>query len=61
MQKPPKSIHKLTTRVPSRSSYEFTRTMQAYKSNVAIGTTLVLSTESDIFKYLKGMNAEVKK
>jgi membrane protease subunit HflC len=35
--------------------------MQAYKSNVAIGTTLVLSTESDIFKYLKGMNAEVKK
>lgn len=35
--------------------YEFTRTMQAYKSIVADNTTLVLSTESDLFKFLKGM------
>lgn len=41
--------------------YEFTRTMQAYKIIIATGTTLVLSNESDIFKFLKGMNAEVKK
>ncbi|MBC8210815.1 MAG: protease modulator HflC [Gammaproteobacteria bacterium] len=40
--------------------YEFTRTMQAYKTIIATGTTLVLSTDSDIFKFLKGMNAEDK-
>lgn len=36
--------------------YEFTRTMQAYKSMIAENTTLVLSTDSDLFKFLKGMN-----
>ena len=36
--------------------YEFTRTMQAYKSMIAENTTLVLSTDSDLFKYLKGMS-----
>jgi membrane protease subunit HflC len=36
--------------------YEFTRTMQAYKSIIANNTTIVLSTDSDMFKYLKGMN-----
>jgi membrane protease subunit HflC len=35
--------------------YEFTRTMQSYKSIIANNTTLVLSTESDLFKFLKGM------
>jgi modulator of FtsH protease HflC len=35
--------------------YEFTRTMQSYKSIVAENTTLVLSTDSDLFKFLKGM------
>jgi membrane protease subunit HflC len=35
--------------------FEFTRTMQAYKTMIADGTTLVLSTNSDLFKYLKGM------
>ena len=35
--------------------YEFTRTMQAYKSIIAANTTLVLSTDSDLFKFLKGM------
>jgi membrane protease subunit HflC len=36
--------------------YEFTRTMQAYKFVIAENTTLVLSTDSDLFKFLKGMN-----
>src|SRR5210317_1726693 len=35
--------------------YEFTRTMQAYKSIIADNTTIVLSTDSDMFKFLKGM------
>lgn len=38
--------------------YEFTRTMQAYKSIIAENTTLVLSTGSDLFKFLKGMTPE---
>jgi modulator of FtsH protease HflC len=37
--------------------YEFTRTMQSYKSIIGENTTLVLSTDSDLFKFLKGMNA----
>jgi membrane protease subunit HflC len=36
--------------------YEFTRTMQAYDSIIADNTTLVLSTDSDLFKFLKGMS-----
>jgi modulator of FtsH protease HflC len=36
--------------------YEFTRTMQAYKSLIAENTTLVLSTDSDLFKFLKGIS-----
>src|SRR5215213_1834330 len=35
--------------------YEFTRTMQSYKSIISKNTTLVLSTGSDLFKFLKGM------
>lgn len=38
--------------------YEFTRTMQAYKSIIAENTTVVLSTGSDLFKYLKGMTPD---
>jgi membrane protease subunit HflC len=37
--------------------YEFTRTMQAYKPMIAKDTTIVLSTGSELFKYLKGMGA----
>jgi membrane protease subunit HflC len=37
--------------------YEFTRTMQSYKSIIAENTTLVLSTDSDLFKFLKSMSA----
>jgi membrane protease subunit HflC len=36
--------------------YEFTRTMQSYKYIIAENTTLVLSTDSDLFKFLKGMS-----
>ena len=35
--------------------YEFTRTMQSYKSLIGENTTLVLSTDSDLFKFLKGI------
>jgi membrane protease subunit HflC len=36
--------------------YEFTRTMQSYKSVLSKETTLVLSTDSDLFKFLNGMS-----
>ncbi len=36
--------------------YEFTRTMRSYESIIAANTTLVLSTDSDLFKFLKGMS-----
>jgi modulator of FtsH protease HflC len=35
--------------------YEFTRTMQSYKSIIGANTTLVLSTRSDLFKFLEGV------
>jgi membrane protease subunit HflC len=38
--------------------YEFTRTMDAYKAIIAENTTLVLSTDSELFKYLKGMSPD---
>jgi len=41
----------------STEFYEFTRTMQAYKDMISEGTTLVLSTDSDLFKFLRGMQA----
>jgi membrane protease subunit HflC len=40
----------------SVSFYEFTRTMQSYNSIIADNTTLVLSTDSDLFKFLKGID-----
>ena len=36
--------------------YEFTRTIEAYKSAIAENTTLVLSTDSEFFKFLNGMD-----
>ena len=38
--------------------YEFTRTMQSYKTIIAENTTLVLSTGSDLFKFLEGMSPD---
>jgi len=34
--------------------YDFTRTLQSYKSMIGANTTLVLSTNSDLFKFLEG-------
>jgi membrane protease subunit HflC len=38
--------------------YEFTRTMQAYQDIIETNSTLILSTDSDLFKFLKGMNPD---
>lgn len=40
--------------------YEFTRTMQAYQDMIGQNTTLVLSTDSELFDFLKGMEGDVK-
>ena len=40
------------------SFYEFTRTMQSYKSIISENTTLVLSTDSYLFKFLKGISPD---
>jgi len=40
------------------SFYEFVRTMQSYEFIIAENTTLVLSTDSELFKFLKGMDPE---
>ena len=36
--------------------FEFLRTLEAYKASMDSNTTLVLSTSSDLFKFLKGMS-----
>ncbi|MCF7982177.1 MAG: protease modulator HflC [Pseudomonadales bacterium] len=36
--------------------YEFTRTMASYPTVIGDSTTLVLSTDSDLFRFLKGMS-----
>ncbi|MBT8047201.1 MAG: protease modulator HflC [Xanthomonadales bacterium] len=38
--------------------YEFTRTMQAYQDIIESNSTIILSTDSDLFKFLKGMNPD---
>lgn len=38
--------------------YEFTRTMQSYKSVIAQNTTLVVSTDSDLFKFINGITPD---
>ncbi len=38
--------------------YEFTRTMASYEFIIAENTTLVLSTDSELFVFLKGMDTE---
>jgi len=38
--------------------YEFTRTLQAYRTIISENTTLVLSTDSDLFKFLKGIDRQ---
>jgi len=41
--------------------YEFTRTMQSYQLIIAENTTLVLSTDSEMFKFLKSMDTTATK
>jgi len=41
--------------------YEFTRTMQAYKDIITKDSTLVLSTDSDLFKFLKSPSPDLEK
>ncbi|NNF17155.1 MAG: protease modulator HflC [Gammaproteobacteria bacterium] len=38
--------------------YEFTRTMQSYQDVIGQDTTLVLSTDSELFKFLKGIETD---
>ena len=40
----------------SAEFYEFTRTMQSYRHIIAANTTLILSTNSDLFRFLKEMD-----
>jgi membrane protease subunit HflC len=38
--------------------YEFIQTLETYKSTIDSNTTLVLSTDSELFKYFKGVNGK---
>ncbi|HIF9241437.1 TPA: protease modulator HflC [Photobacterium damselae] len=40
----------------TRQFYKFTRTMQSYSTVISENTTLVLSTNSDLFKFLNGID-----
>ena len=40
--------------------YEFIRTMETYKTIISKNTTLILSTDSDVFKFLKGITPAEK-
>jgi membrane protease subunit HflC len=40
----------------TRQFYEFTRTMQSYSTVISENTTLVLSTNSDLFKFINGID-----
>ncbi|AIV06235.1 protease modulator HflC [Vibrio parahaemolyticus] len=40
----------------TRQFYEFTRTMQSYSTVISENTTLVLSTNSDLFMFLNGID-----
>ena len=42
----------------TRSFYEFLKTMESYKASMDQGSTLVLSTESDFYRYLKGSDGQ---
>ena len=38
--------------------YEFTRTLEAYKSVITPDSTMVMSTDSDLFKFLKNVDSK---
>lgn len=41
--------------------YEFTKTMEVYKQVIGSDTTMILSTDSDLFQYFKGVDPELRK
>ncbi len=45
----------------SAEFYEFTRTMEVYKDVIGGDTTMILSTDSDLFQFLKGVNPSLRK
>ena len=42
----------------SRDFYAFMKTMETYEQALDSGTSIILSTESDFYKYLKSVNPE---
>lgn len=44
--------------VATREFYTFMKTMETYEQALDSGTSLILSTESDFYKYLKSVNPE---
>jgi membrane protease subunit HflC len=38
--------------------YSFLKTLETYKNTVGGGTTVILTTDGDYYKYLKGMGQE---
>jgi len=45
----------------SSAFYEFTRTMEVYSDLIDEDTTMILSTDSDLFQYLKGVEPQFRK
>jgi membrane protease subunit HflC len=45
----------------ARSLYAFVKTMETYKLVLGADSTLVFSTSSDLFRYLKSASGEVEK
>lgn len=41
--------------------YKFVKTMEVYKTIISADTTVVLSTDSDLFEYLKGVDPDDRK
>ncbi len=42
----------------SKSFYEFTRTMETFENTLSSDSMLILTTDSELFKYLKGLDTE---
>jgi hypothetical protein len=52
------ATHELIESPEAIAFFEFTGTMRAYQTIIADNTTLVLTTDSDLLKYLKGMTPD---
>jgi len=42
----------------SRSFFEFTRTMETFENTLSNDSMLILTTDSELFRYLKGLDTE---